>query len=92
MQCYLELGLSLLFVRGELRERLLQGLGLRRVKLPLVLQDFGSLIVLPEPERQTHTQTVDKLHTQNNTENSAHIAVLFLSFKTPFLKKTTRLK
>lgn len=54
MLCHLELGLGLMFVRSELRERLLQRPGLRRVVLPLLLQDCSPLLVLPEPGRQTH--------------------------------------
>lgn len=54
MLCHLELGLGLMFVRSELRERLLQRPGLRRVVLPLLLQDCSPLLVLPEPGRQKH--------------------------------------
>ena len=83
MLCYLQLGLSLLFVRGELRERLLQGPGLRRVVLPLLLQDFGSLLDLPEPEQQKHHQTGEQTTNytnKTNTGNSEHVVVLILPF------------
>lgn len=82
---YLELGLGLLLVRSELRERLLQRAGLRRVVLPLLLQDFSPLLVLPEPEpqRQGQLETHDikehyvEFEHEDEAESSCAVAVCF---------------
>lgn len=55
--CHLELSLCLLLVHSELWQRLLQRLGLSWVELPLLLQDFGSLLILLESEAKKHSLT-----------------------------------
>lgn len=63
VQPHLQLGLGLPLVHAELGQRLLQRLSLSPVELSLLLQDFGHLLVVLQPD----THTIDTGHGEKIT-------------------------
>lgn len=68
VQRHLQFGLGLPLVHAELGQRLLQRVSLSPVELSLLLQDFGHLLVVLQPDTRTiKTRSRGKDNTSSQT-------------------------
>lgn len=72
---YLEVSLRLLLLGGQLRQRVLQRLRLGRVKLPLLLQRSGPLLILLHPGAR-HSKGGQPFPPQHNSQEERGLSIM----------------